>query len=154
MKKIYHILVVALIFTLSSTAQQKRKNLEPLDTEQQTTLFVKKMALALDLTDAQQRKVKPYIAEQIADKKAGKEERKRLKDSGKKLSKDERYKFQNERLDKELAFKRNMKKVLNEEQYKKFKKMKRKLGKKKRKMMKGKKMKKRKGEKRNKDNNN
>lgn len=126
MKKVVNILIFVLAFTLTAQAQKRHKKgkWKQLTTEQQATLSVKKMALALDLSDAQQRQIKPLLKQQIADKKANWEKLKKQKENDKKLTTDERFKMQNARLDKQLAFQKQMKRILNDEQYAKFKKMK------------------------------
>ena len=126
MKKIASILVLVFAFTFVAQAQKKRKKMKgaELSVEQQTTLAVKKLTLALDLTDSQQNQIKPLIAEKIADRKANFEKRKTAKKESKKLSADERYAKENKRLDKGIAMQNDMKRILNDEQYAKFKKMK------------------------------
>ncbi|MCI2229136.1 hypothetical protein MC378_08155 [Polaribacter sp. MSW13] len=79
MKKLASILVLVFAFTITTQAQKKRKQKRPqFTTEQQVDLAVKKMTLDLDLTDAQQRKIRPLINAQIADRKAAMEKRKNL----------------------------------------------------------------------------
>ena len=147
MKKLSSILVLVFAFTITAQAQKKGKkfNGEKLSTEQQTTLAVKKMTLKLDLTEAQQRQIKPLLAEQFADRKAKFEKRKNAKKEGVKISADERFTKENIRLDKEIAMQKKMKSILNADQYEQFKKMKhqrkskaKKQGKKKMMMKKGK----------------
>lgn len=125
MKKLASILVLVFAFTLTTQAQKKRKRVQkdPMTVEQQATLAVKKMTLALELSDAQQRKIKPLITAQITDRRAQFEQMKKLKESKKKPTADERFKYQNERLDKQIAFQKEMKSILNKEQYEKFEKM-------------------------------
>ncbi|MGB0879903.1 MAG: hypothetical protein ACPGTO_05005 [Polaribacter sp.] len=125
-KKIVSILVVVFAFTLVAQAQKRGKKMKgsELSVEQQTTLAVKKLTLALDLTDAQQRQIRSLIATKITDRKAHFKKMKVAKKEGKKLSADERYAKVNEHLDKEIAMQNNMKRILNDEQYAKFKKMK------------------------------
>ncbi len=136
MKRLVSILTVVFLFGTSTYAQRGKEGhmRETLSVEQQTTLAVKKMTLKLDLTKAQQRKVKPLIAAQISDKKAMKEKRKVAKERKKRPTADERYEMENARLDKQIAFKKAMKEILSDEQFAKFEKMK--------KFRKGKKMKK------------
>ena len=126
MKKIASILILVFAFTFVAQAQKREKKMKgsKLSVEQQTTLAVKKLTLALELTDVQQRQIKPLIANKIADRKAHFEKMKTAKKEGKKLSADERYAKANERLDKEIAMQNEMKRILNDEQYAKFKKMK------------------------------
>ena len=127
MKKIIALLVLAIGFTLTSQAQKgKRGDFEKLTVAQQTELAVKKMTLKLDLTTAQQRRVKPLLAEKIAKRKTMHEKRKAMKESGKKrekLSADERFAKKSKMLDTQIAFKADMKRILNEKQYERFEKM-------------------------------
>ncbi|CAM1357357.1 hypothetical protein [Tenacibaculum halocynthiae] len=121
MKKIIGFLVFVISISTSVNAQKEKK--ERMTVEQQTELAVKKMALKLDLTDSQQRRVKPLLAEQINEKKELRSKRKAMKESGKKPSADERYAVANSRLNKLIAFKTEMKSILNEKQYERFEKM-------------------------------
>lgn len=124
MKKVVAILVVALGLTSTVQAQKGKKGgFEKLTPEQRTELAVKKMILKLDLTPAQANQVKPLIVQKMAERQAMKEKRKAFKESGKKPTADERYAMQNARLDKQIAFKNDMKQILNEKQYEKFEKM-------------------------------
>ena len=63
MKKIISILVLVFAVTFTTQAQKKRgergENGSKLTIEQHTTLAVKKMTLALDLSDKQQKQIKP-----------------------------------------------------------------------------------------------
>lgn len=127
MKKTITILVLAIGFITISHAQKgKRGDFEKLTTEQQTELAVKKMTLKLDLTPAQQRQIKPLLAEKIVKRKTMRAKRKEMKDSGKKrekLSANERFEKQSKMLDRQIAFKADMKRILNEKQYERFEKM-------------------------------
>ncbi len=125
MKKIIALLVVALGFTAVTNAQEHKEDRfeEALTVDQQTELAVKKMTLKLDLNKAQQEKIKPFLAEQIADRKAMKAKRKEMKKNKQKPSSEERFKMMNARLDKQIAFKAEMKRVLNTQQYERFEKM-------------------------------
>lgn len=137
MKKIIAILVLAIGFTISTQAQRSKKgDFEKLTTEQKTELAVKKMALKLDLTPAQQRQIKPLLAERIAKRKTMHAKRKAMKENGEKrekLSANERFEKQSKMLDRQIAFKADMKRILNDKQYERFEKM---VGKRKHKAMK------------------
>lgn len=107
-----------------------------LTTEQLATLHTKKMTLALDLTDRQQKQVMEIHLEQAEVRKAKHEEIKAKKESGewKKPTSDERFEMENARLDRQIAHHQKMKEILDEEQYQTWKKLtllKRKNGKKK-----------------------
>ncbi|WP_272151892.1 hypothetical protein [Tenacibaculum aiptasiae] len=147
MKKLIALFVLAVGFTLTTQAQKGKKgDFEKLTVEQQTELAVKKMTLKLDLTPAQQRKIKPLLAEKIAKRKAMHEKRKAMKESGKerkKLTADERFAKKSAMLDAQIAFKADMKRILNEKQYERFEKMAAKMKHKAKKKMKRRKYKKR-----------
>ena len=105
MRKIASVLILVFAFTLTSQAQRKKRmQKDPLTAEQQATLTVKKMVLALDLTEAQQRKLTPIITKQVTERRAQMEKMRKLREEKKKLEAQERYKRQNEMLDKRIAF--------------------------------------------------
>ena len=124
MKNLVSILVLVFAFTFTTQAQKKRgdrqSNLTP---EQHTELAVKKMTLALDLSDKQQKQIKPLLMANMADKKAAMEKRKEARKEKKRPTADEMYAMQTKRLDKQIAMKRSMKNILNKEQFEKFEKM-------------------------------
>ncbi|MCG1036229.1 hypothetical protein [Polaribacter sargassicola] len=125
MKKIVSILVLVMAVTFTTQAQRKGGQKGPKFTpEQQATLAVKKMALALDLTDKQQNQIKPILTAQIEERKAEMEKRKANKDEPRqKPTADELFAMQNKRLDNQIMMKNKMKNILNEEQFEKFEKM-------------------------------
>lgn len=145
MKKIASILILVFAFTLTTQAQKKGKRNNDkgpkLTVEQFSDLAVKKMTLALDLSDKQQGQIKPLISAQVAAKKAAMESRKENRDANKKPSADEIYAMKSKQLDNQIAFKNKMKDILNKDQFEKFEKMKKgrkgKKGEKGKKMMKG-----------------
>ena len=105
MKKL--ILVVAL--TLSSlTFAQNRKGSE-MTPEQQAEIQTKRLTLDLDLNSNQQKEVKAIILEQAKKREALKTEMKAKREKGEKLSADERYEKQSDRLDDQIEFKAKMK---------------------------------------------
>lgn len=153
MKKL---LIVALaLFALQVTAQDKKedrkelrkekmeqhKNMDPIEMAKINT---KKMTLALDLSQDQQNKVEKLNIKNAELRKVGMEKRMALKDADKKITPDNKLKRKNDKLDHQIATKREMKKILTPEQYEKYNKMSKKR------MMKGKrgKMKHKKGKKR------
>ncbi|OCK44110.1 hypothetical protein BA195_05320 [Tenacibaculum soleae] len=146
MKKIIAVLVVALSFILTTQAQKGKKNkLERLSVAQQTELALKKMTLKLDLTTSQQNQIKPLLAEKIAKRKTMHEQRKAIRESGKKrvkLSADERFERKNKALDSRIAFKTEMKRILDKQQFERFEKISKKRAQKGKKKMKNRKRKK------------
>ncbi|MFK7832808.1 MAG: hypothetical protein AB8B52_06010 [Winogradskyella sp.] len=130
------VIIIALaLVTFNAFAQQKRergiqqehiseirKEMTPQDV---ADLKTKQLTLKLDLTDVQQKEVHQLILDQ-AKTRAEKRKAHQAKVEGKKEkpSKDEFVKMQTERLDAQIEMKRNMKAILNTEQYAKFEKMK------------------------------
>ena len=124
MKKLLTVLVLAVGFTVTTQAQKGDKGKrEQLTVEQQTELEVKKMTLKLDLTEAQQNQIKPLIAKKVAERKEMWTKRKAMKESDSKPSSEERYAMKTKMLDKQIAYKTEMKRILNEQQYERFEKM-------------------------------
>ncbi len=129
MKKLA-ILALALI-TFQANAQDKKEvkkerkeKMMQLEPQEMAELQTKKMTLHLDLTEAQQKKVMALNLEQAKQRKAAKEKRKESKEKGKKPTKEERLAFENKKLDAQIENKKQMKSILNEEQYKKWETMK------------------------------
>ena len=126
MKKLASILVLVFAFTITTQAQKKGKrdqNNPKFTIEQRTELAIKKMTLALDLTEKQQSQITPFIKAQATARKAAMEKRKQYRDEEKKPSADEIYAMKSNQLDNRIAFKNNMKDILNKEQFEKFEKM-------------------------------
>ncbi|MEX0313103.1 MAG: hypothetical protein AB3N18_02925, partial [Allomuricauda sp.] len=90
----------------------------------------KKMALALDLTSAQQAKVMDINLEEAEYRKARYEEIKVKKESGewKRPTSDERFEFENAQLDRQIAHQQRMKEILPKDHYQTWKKIKLKKG--------------------------
>lgn len=121
MKKLATILVFVFSFTLSTQAQKERDHKRPkLTTAQQTDLAVKKMTLALDLSEKQQNEIRPLIATKTAERKAFMEKRKEAKKNKKRPTADEIYAMQSKRLDNQIAMNNKMKTILTEKQFEKF----------------------------------
>ena len=125
MNKLASILVMVFAFTITTQAQKKDKRMhkEKFSIEQQTMLAIKKMTLDLELTDAQQRKMKPLITQQIKDRNKYFEQMKKLKETDKKPSTEELFNLKIEQLDQKIAHKKEIKSVLNKEQFDKYEKM-------------------------------
>lgn len=127
MKKI--VSITLLLVGLVAFAQEKRKEhqrtMNDLTPEQMATLQTKKMTLALDLNEAQQKQIQQLNFEQAEQRKAAMEERKkkRVEEDSEKPTSEERYARQLERLDKQIARKADMKKILSQEQYERWEKM-------------------------------
>lgn len=132
MKKL---LVVALaLFTLNGMAQErneKRENrserhekFKDMTPTEIADLKSKRLTLDLDLTDAQQKKVHKLLLEQAETHKQKRDAYKAKQGEEKtKPSKEDFIKMKNQRLDEQIAMKREMKSILTDEQYAKFEKM-------------------------------
>ena len=122
MKKL--IMAILVMAGISATAQDHmRASMKDLSPEQIANLQTKKMTLALDLNESQQSKIKSILTEDAKTRKSKMEDFKARKEEGKKMTADEKYKMQNERLDHQIARKKEMKSLLTAEQYTKWEKM-------------------------------
>ncbi|PWG04673.1 hypothetical protein [Polaribacter aquimarinus] len=140
MKNLATILAFVFAFTFTTQAQKKRKEKKPNFTiEQRVNLAIKKMTLALDLSDKQQKQLKPIFIAQATQRKAAMEKRREARKNKKRPTAEEIYAMKDKQLDNRIMMKNKMKDILNKEQFEKFKKMQ-----KKRKLMAMKKMKKKK----------
>ncbi len=103
-------------------ARDGRGGMQDLSSEQMATLQTKKMTLALDLTQKQQEQIKSLQLEKAKRRKAKMEEGEAQKEAGeaKKPTSEERFTKMNGRLDRQIAQKAEMKKILSDEQYKKW----------------------------------
>lgn len=141
MKKI--VLIALALVTLQATAQKRdndgpRKDrgdrfeqFQKLSAEDIATLQTKKMTLELDLNTSQQKSIQKLNLENAKAMKAKMEARKAAKENGdaEKPSQEDRVKMMNERLDEQIALKAKMKDILNAEQYEKWEKSQKRMGK-------------------------
>ncbi len=123
-------LIVIAIFTLQINAQkpsnQEKKNhkkefFKDLSAAQIANLKTKKMTLYLDLTKAQQNKVYNINLISAKERKIKSQER---ENNNIKPNSNERYQHKMAKLDKQIAYKKEMQSILNKEQFEKWKKMK------------------------------
>lgn len=123
MARIVSLLALFICFSLTINAQKKQffKNKKRLTTEQLTTLKVKKMTLELELSEIQQNKLTQVIKELISERSAQLDKKRELKNDVKKINPNERYQMANKILDRKIMFQKEMRTILNEEQFKKFK---------------------------------
>ncbi|WP_286913455.1 hypothetical protein [Flavobacterium sp. UBA4197] len=122
MKKL--ILAICLTATMFGFAQEKatRGERERMTPEQQVQLQVKRMTLDLDLTAKQQKDVEKLLTEQSQKREAVKAAQGDVKKNYKEMTSDERFAMQNKRMDEKIAFKGEMKKILNASQMEKWEK--------------------------------
>lgn len=95
--------------------------------EETATLQTKRMTLQLDLTDAQQARVKTVLLEEAKhrenmriDHKKFMEENKSEENKNEELIKEKRLEIMNARLDRQIKMKAHVKDILNREQYEKW----------------------------------
>lgn len=142
MKKVITLLVLVFAFIFSTQGQNKKaKRASKLTIEQQTTLAVKKMTLALDLSEKQQNDIKPILMAKITERKMAIKKRKAAKKAKERPSADEIYEMKMKQLDGLILIKSKMKNILDEKQYERFEEMQKrrmKMALKKKKMRKGK----------------
>lgn len=132
MKKIF--LIGLILASLQLTAQEKREHHErkqkmeraermsDYTPEEMAQLQTKQMTLDLDLTEAQQNQIMAINLKNAKARKAMMEARKERmdKEDVKEISKEERLQMKNDMLDRKIEMKRQMKEILNEDQYKKW----------------------------------
>jgi len=126
MKKL--VMAILIMAGISATAQDhnmkgKRNAMKDFTPEQVATLQTKKMTLALDLNESQQSKIKSILTEDAKTQKSKMENFKGRKEEGEKMTADEKYTMRNERLDHQIARKKQMKSLLTNDQYVKWEKM-------------------------------
>ena len=117
------LLILFITFSLTINAQKKQILLKKgnLTIEQQVTIKVKKMTLELELTEAQQNKLTPVLTKHITERKAQLDKRKKGKGEEKKIEANNRFQIANKILDRKIIFQKEMKTILNEEQFNRFK---------------------------------
>lgn len=132
MKKM--LIVIMTLVTLQVTAQEKKKEMrmeaqkerrqmmKDLTPEEMATLQTKKMTLHLDLTEAQQQKIKALNLEEAKLRKAKIEERTEMRKNSESnpFTKEDKLKMMNEQLDRQIERKQKMKSILNADQYEKW----------------------------------
>lgn len=120
MKKTVGILALVLLLTVTVNAQrqQNQRNGNGLNQtpEQIATLQSKRMALALDLDKKQLDAVYKLMKENAIDREKLRSERQ----NSTQQNRPQRFDLKNSRLDKQLANKAEMKKILSSEQYQKW----------------------------------
>ncbi len=132
MKKL--MLIAIALISLQGIAQEKRgdhrkgdrnerpQTLKNLNPEEAATLQTKKMTLHLDLSEAQQKEIYKVNLANAKERKAKTEPARKMRENGEKPSKEDRYNLMNERLDKQIAQKKQMKSILTKEQFEKLEK--------------------------------
>jgi hypothetical protein len=128
MKKVF--LILTLCISVLTYAQERNGAVEKMNAEQQTILQVKRMTLALDLSLKQQEDIKSLLLERAQKKAAHQLAQKTKKEKGEKPTASEKFEMHSQLLDAQIEFKSKMKKILSEEQFKKWEKLRNRKGKK------------------------
>ena len=113
-------LILAAFFAVATAGFAQPGDREKLSPEQQADLQTKRMTLELGLNDSQQKEVRAALIEQNAFYQKSLKERKETRASGTRPSADEQYKRKSEMLDRQIAHKAKMKKILTLEQFTKW----------------------------------
>ncbi len=124
MKRVFA--AVLLVIGLTTQAQERPQGpqggphpeMEKLTPAQRRDLHVKEMTLKLDLNNSQQKEMSKVLED--ADSNREKMKAQFEADKGKELTGDEIYARKSSMLDNRIAMKQRVKKILNDEQYKKW----------------------------------
>ena len=127
MKKVF--LFLTLCISVLTYAQERNGAVEKMNAEQQTILQVKRMTLALDLSLKQQEDIKSLLLERAQKKAAHQLAQKTKKEKGEKPTASEKFEMHSQLLDTQIECKSKMKKILSEEQFKKWEKLRNRKGK-------------------------
>ncbi len=123
-------LIVLFVVGLSTYAQgekrqdRKAEDRERLSPEQRDQLQLKRLTMELNLNESQQKDIAKILAEQTAKREKMKADYLAQKQKGTKLTADERFAKENQKLDDRAALKARVQKVLTPEQFKKWEDMK------------------------------
>ncbi|WP_146185896.1 hypothetical protein [Flavobacterium album] len=117
-------IVMVMGFAMNAQPGEKRHHdrkfdkgqMENFTPEQRAELQVKKLTLALDLSDKQQTEIKAFLTEKGKEREKAMAEFKANRDAGKKLTPDDRFAMKNRMLDEKIAMKAFMKKTLDARQ--------------------------------------
>lgn len=131
MKKVLSLFMLLLLVT-GMNAQDKKKDrkekakarmerTENMTPDQIAELQTKKMAIDLDLSDAQQKEIFEINKAQAIKRKEQMSKWRAMREEGERPSENERMKMMSARLDEQKALQDKMKSVLNDEQFAKWK---------------------------------
>ena len=114
------ITILLLVLGITTMAQERKQQREKLTAEQKTELQVKQMTLDLDLNEKQQKAMKVLLLEQTKKREAKMEVLKKKKESGEKMTAEEKFELKNDQLDNRIAMIEEFKKILTAEQMEKL----------------------------------
>ena len=125
MKKVF--LALAIMVSLVSFGQD-REGKGKFKTEEDLQTRLKEMTSTLNLNEKQQHEVKLLLTEQFEKRKTMRENMKKQKESGVKLSDEKKAEMKKHMIDEQLEMKTKMKKILTAEQMKKLEEIKNQKG--------------------------
>jgi hypothetical protein len=114
------LLTVLALIGFSGLAQEHVMAQDKMSLEQRTELRVKQITLDLDLNEKQQKELKTLLLADAQKKEARRIDLRENKDKRKELTADERFKMKNEALEDQIAFRKEIKKILTPEQMEKW----------------------------------
>ena len=120
MKNIVILFVLMLLFSSAINAQNRSVKKVSFTPEQQATLKSKKMALSFDLNKNQQKSIYKLILKNAKERKVIRNQSRLRRQSGKTKSQVKHFEFENNRLDRQLAYKKELKNILTEKQFEKW----------------------------------
>ena len=122
MKNIVKLVVVMLLFSTALNAQNRSTKKADFTPEQRATLQTKKMTLNFDLDKNQQKSIYKMMLKNAEERKIIRSKRQTNKQNGTTPTQEERFNFENARLDRQLAHKKEMKNILTTTQFEKWEK--------------------------------
>ena len=120
MKNIVILFVLMLLFSSAINAQNRSVKKVSFTPEQQATLKSKKMALSFDLDKNQEKSIYKMALKNAEERKVLRNESRLRKQNGETLTQEDRFRFENTRLDRQLEHKKEMKNILTEKQFEKW----------------------------------
>ncbi|MDH3321356.1 MAG: DUF4890 domain-containing protein [Flavobacteriaceae bacterium] len=114
--------VISLISFAQNKQNQMMKIMNDFTPEQRAVLQTKKMTLRFDLNATQQNQLLALNKKSALEKEKKMATRKSMKESGTKPTADQKFKSMNDMLDSQLAYQKEMKSILNKDQYEQWKK--------------------------------
>ena len=125
MKKVF--LAFAIMVSLVSFGQERKGKIK---TEADLQAHLKEMTSILNLSEKQQSEIKLLLTEQFKKRQTMREDMKKQKESGVKISDEKKAEMKKHMIDEQLEMKTKMKKILTAEQMKKFEELRKQKGRK------------------------
>lgn len=120
MKKFAVILFILISTGIFAQQREQRRLADDFSPEQQATLKTKSMTLDLDLNATQQNQILILNKKYAELRKSNQAKMQADKTAGKELTSEEKFKLQNDRLDHQIAYNDELKKILNQKQLDKW----------------------------------